>query len=60
MMCISKDPLQTKSDMEIDMLDGDVDDKDEAPVDELENIFTAATQACFIILQKFNTYRLKF
>ncbi|CAF0848327.1 unnamed protein product [Brachionus calyciflorus] len=40
-MCQSNDPLQTKSDIEIDMLD-DGDEKE--IVDDTENIFTAATQ----------------
>lgn len=39
-MCQSSDPLQTKSDIEIDMLD----DGEEKGVDDTENIFTAATQ----------------
>jgi hypothetical protein len=52
-MCVSKDPLQTKSDIEIDLLDGDVDDKEEAPVDELENVFTGATQVMRFLLKIF-------
>lgn len=39
-MCNSSDPLQTKSDIEIDMLD----DGEEKTIDDTENIFTAATQ----------------
>ena len=43
-MCMSKDPLQTKSNVEIDLLDSDTDESGEVNVDESENIFTAATQ----------------
>ncbi len=55
-MCVSKDPLQTKSDIEINFLDGEMNDTEEAPVDELENIFTGATQ---VILPFLNQTRLK-
>ena len=44
-MCQSSDPLQTKSDLEVQMLDEDDEENpDEKFVDDVENLFTAATQ----------------
>jgi hypothetical protein len=41
-MCLSEDPLQTRSNVEVDILE-DEDNEDEN-VDDTENLFTSATQ----------------
>lgn len=43
LMCQSKDPLLTKTDDEVALLDGDTDDQEEGSTEEAENLFTAAT-----------------
>ena len=47
-MCQSSDPLQTKSDLEIEMLDDGDENEDEQFVDDAENLFTAATQVKYV------------
>ncbi len=42
LMCTSSDPLQTKSDTQVDLVNDD--ENDENHVDETENLFTAATE----------------
>ena len=41
-MCLSEDPLQTKSNVEVDLLEDE--DNDEEHIDDTENLFTSATQ----------------
>lgn len=41
-MCLSDDPLQTKSNVEVDILEDE--NTDEELVDDTENLFTSATQ----------------
>ena len=43
-MTHSSDPLQTKSDLEVEMLDDGEENQEETFVDDTENLFTAATQ----------------
>ena len=44
-MCQSEDPLQTKSNVEVDIFEkSDADDTTEVTIDDTENLFTAATQ----------------